>query len=272
MKIQMEGFHKLHDDLEKVIEKDDSNSSITTDSDEAKQEFRTFRERLVHILHTNKFQIIIVCFVILDCLLVIAELLLDMNIVNLPDHENHIAPQILHYSSISILCLFVIEIIVRIYAYRLSFLKHKMEVFDAIIVTVSFVLDIVFRSHEGPESGIGLLVVLRLWRVTRILNGIVMSVKKQAEKRLLRERRLRQACEQELTKYREYCSTQEQEIEILRGMLRKHGIEDANRLDNQPVVISTIDVVAEVNQISDKASESGEEMNSDKNTENSNGS
>lgn len=105
-----------------------------------------------------------------------------------------------------------------------------------------------------------------------MLTGIVMSVKRQAEKRLLRERRLRQACEQELTKYRDYCSTQEQEIEILRGMLRKHGIEDANKLDRQPVVISTIDVVAEVNQVSDKTTEPGEDSGGDKKPETSNGS
>jgi hypothetical protein len=48
--------------------------------------------------------------------------------------------------------------------------------FDAIIVIVSFVLDIVFRNNDGPESGAGLLVVLRLWRVTRILNGKLFSV------------------------------------------------------------------------------------------------
>lgn len=80
-----------------------------------------------------------------------------------------------------------------------------------------------------------------------------MSVKRQAEKRLQKEKRLRLACEQELTKYREYCTAQEQEIEMLRGLLRKHGIDDYDKLDKQPVVVSTIDVVAEVNQVTDKS-------------------
>lgn len=78
-----------------------------------------------------------------------------------------------------------------------------------------------------------------------------MSVKIQAEKKLLREKRLREACEQELAKYREYCSAQESEIEMLRGLLRKHGIEDIQP-QLRPVVVSKIDVVAEVNQITDK--------------------
>ena len=78
-----------------------------------------------------------------------------------------------------------------------------------------------------------------------------MSVKKQAEKKIQREKRLRLACEQELTKFREYCTAQEQEIELLRGLLRKHGIEFDNN-DRQPPVVSTIDVIAEVNQIQEE--------------------
>ncbi|XP_053375065.1 voltage-gated hydrogen channel 1-like [Mercenaria mercenaria] len=253
MKIQMEGFHKLQDDLEKVIEKDDSASSITTDSEETKLEFRNMNERLKHMFHTNKFQILIVCLVILDCLLVITELLIDLKVFPHSASESP-APHILHYASIAILGLFLIETLVRLAVFKLEFFKHKLEVFDAVIVIVSFVLDIVFRNQEGPESGIGLLIVLRLWRVTRILNGIVLSVKLQAEKRVQRERRLRDACEQELMKYREYCAAQESEIETLRGLLRKHGISDIIQTEI-PKPASRIDVVAEVNQVDDKGIE-----------------
>ncbi len=77
-----------------------------------------------------------------------------------------------------------------------------------------------------------------------------MSVKIQAEKRLARERRCREALEQEILKYREYCTAQENEIEALQGLLRKHGIE-FERVE-RPVVGSTIDVVAEVNELSEK--------------------
>ena len=77
-----------------------------------------------------------------------------------------------------------------------------------------------------------------------------MSVKTQAERRLLREKRVREALEQELTKFREYCSAQEHEIEELQGLLKKHGIEYAKV--ERPVVASTIDVVAEVNEFNEK--------------------
>lgn len=76
-------------------------------------------------------------------------------------------------------------------------------------------------------------------------------MKKQAEKRVQREKRLRNACEQELMKYREYCSAQESEIETLRGLLRKHGIKDIIPTEI-PKPIKRIDVVAEVNQVVEK--------------------
>lgn len=77
-----------------------------------------------------------------------------------------------------------------------------------------------------------------------------MSVKVQAERRLQREKRTREAIEQELAKFREYCSAQEKEIEILQGLLRKHHINFTQT--ERPAVVSTINVVAEVNEISEK--------------------
>ncbi len=71
-----------------------------------------------------------------------------------------------------ILSLFMIEIMVKLWAFRLDFFRSKLEVFDALVVIISFCLDIAFLGHgEGVNAGVGLLVVLRLWRVTRILNG-----------------------------------------------------------------------------------------------------
>ena len=91
-----------------------------------------------------------------------------------------------------------------------------------------------------------------------------MSIKKQADKRIQREKHLRDACEQELMKFRDYCSAQEKEIEMLRSLLQKHGIKDL--VESQlPVTGKTIDVIAEVNQVEETDSETkdtGQEMKS----------
>lgn len=80
--------------------------------------------------------------------------------------------------------------------------------------------------------------------------GIVVSVKKQAEKKIQREKRLRMACEKELSKYREYCATQEQEIELMKGLLLKHGI-DLHESQSQPPEVSKKDIIADINLVAE---------------------
>lgn len=73
--------------------------------------------------------------------------------------------------SIAILTFFMMEVFFKIYAFRLEFLHHKFEILDAIVVVVSFILDIVLLFHEHELEALGLLILLRLWRVARIING-----------------------------------------------------------------------------------------------------
>lgn len=245
----MEGFKKVGDDLVRVIEKDDSGSSVS-ESEEDKH-YSNLRERLKHLLHSTKFHIVIISLVIFDCLLVIAELIIDLEMIKL--HKKHmVIPEVLHYLSISVLCIFMLEIFLKIFALRLDFFKakYKMEVFDAIIVIVSLALDIAFAHKEGAEAGFNLLIIVRLWRIPRIVNGVVLSVKTQAERQLTREKNLRAATEQELSKFREYCQAQEKEIEVLRLLLNENNIV-YNKTELQ-FAGSKIDVIAEVNKFSEK--------------------
>ena len=80
-----------------------------------------------------------------------------------------------------------------------------------------------------------------------LLAGIVLSVKTQAEKKISKEKGLRQATEAELVKFREYCGAQEREIEALQLLLTQHSIE-FTKMSKPSLPVSTIDVVAEVNQ------------------------
>jgi hypothetical protein len=82
------------------------------------------------------------------------------------------SPQVFHYLSIAILVFFMMEVISKVFVFHLEFFDHKFEILDAIVVVVSFFLDIilVFREHEF--EALGLLILLRLWRVARIINGM----------------------------------------------------------------------------------------------------
>lgn len=79
--------------------------------------------------------------------------------------------QIFHYLSLALLTFFMVELAGKVFAYRREFFDHKFEVFDGVVVVVSFVLDVVLIFREDAFDGIGLLILLRLWRVARIING-----------------------------------------------------------------------------------------------------
>ncbi|MBN3274775.1 HVCN1 protein, partial [Polyodon spathula] len=129
----------------------------------------TFRESLKKLFGSHKFQVSVVCLVILDAVFVLCELLLDLAIIKQDEHK--ISSQVFHYLSLALLTFFMMELFGKLFAYRLEFFHHKFEVFDGIVVIVSFVLDIVYVSHEDAFDGVGLLILLRLWRVARIVNG-----------------------------------------------------------------------------------------------------
>jgi len=81
------------------------------------------------------------------------------------------------------------------------------------------------------------------------ISGIIQSVRLLADRRLQRERRARAAVEQELAKFRAYCTAQEREIASLHSALRKHGITicEDSATARSLVAAATISVVAEVN-------------------------
>lgn len=95
---------------------------------------------------------------------------------------------ILHCGSLAILCIFMIEILLKLIAFRLKYFTHKFEVFDGIIVVVSFVLDIASLREEEAFEAASLLILLRLWRVVRIVNGAVLSAKSQSDQELQQAR------------------------------------------------------------------------------------
>ncbi|XP_006910091.1 voltage-gated hydrogen channel 1 [Pteropus alecto] len=181
-----------------------------------------FRSTLRKLFSSHRFQVIIICLVILDALLVLAELILDLRIIQ-PDKNNY-APRLFHYISIAILTFFMMEVSFKIYAFRLEFLHHKFEILDAIVVVVSFILDIVLLFREHEFEALGLLILLRLWRVARIINGIIISVKTRSERQLLRLKQINIQLAAKIQHLEFSCSEKEQEIERLNKLLRQHGL------------------------------------------------
>ncbi|CAL1534320.1 unnamed protein product [Lymnaea stagnalis] len=200
----------------KVDAMKDTESYVMDDDEEPK----TNRQKLGRIITSTKFMLGVIALVSIDCLIVITETMVVFHLIRLePTSFRDIVLMIFHVSSVTILSLFMIEIAVRIYVMRLSIFKHKLELFDALVVIVSFCLDIIYLGRDDAANSAGLLILLRLWRVTRILNGIVMSVKKNAENDLRHEKMLREQIEKELEITRKTCLEKDLEISKLQNSL-----------------------------------------------------
>jgi len=142
-----------------------------------------YRARLRRALSTHRFQVCVVSFVIIDCMIVIAELLMDLRILSMeeavtfsatrfPTESYYLVPDVLHSISIAILAMFVLEIGFKMFAFGLDFLRMGWEIFDGVVVGVTFFLDVLMPHSHSSTNGLGLFIILRLWRVARILNGI----------------------------------------------------------------------------------------------------
>ncbi|XP_032784499.1 voltage-gated hydrogen channel 1 [Daphnia magna] len=194
------------------------------------------RGRLRKILNSHRFQVFIVSFVIVDCMVVIAELLMDLRILGMleetgmknrskvPLEAHYIVPDVLHSISIAILAMFLLETVIKIAAFGLSFLRMGWEIFDTVVILVTFVLDVLMQHSHSSTNGLGLFIILRLWRVARILNGMVRSVRSQAVRHVECEKRRREALEEELLKYRELSQRQRKLIIELENLLKTNNI------------------------------------------------
>ena len=84
--------------------------------------------------------------------------------------------QILSIISIFILSVFLVEIIVKIFAFGFKILKQYFEIFDIFVIILSFLIDVLHFSFEDSEYLIlfELIIVLRLWRFVRIFSASIV--------------------------------------------------------------------------------------------------
>lgn len=162
--------------------------------DFAKQNWRQF---LAHNFETTRFHMAIIGLTFLDMVFIVTELLVQVvastTSCRLVDAEGHYkaelvfspsvntALEVLFWLSISILVLFCTEISMKFMVFGpLYFFRHPFELFDAVVIVTSLVLDLVFH---GQEEGVAIevLIVLRMWRLVRIMDSVAGEVKDNLE-------------------------------------------------------------------------------------------
>ena len=144
--------------------------AVNTDTTKEKERWFRYRKKCARVLDTRWVEYGILFFIFLDMIFVAFELLLDSCVIERTAKAKKIS-SVFHTLSVCVLILFTIEIFATIFRCGIKeFFSRFWFVFDFIIVVTSLIFDILFASSTGS-----LLVILRLWRVVRVVHGIITS-------------------------------------------------------------------------------------------------
>jgi len=122
--------------------------------------------------------------VILDCVLVLVQLMIDLDAFVV----SHDILEVMHIVSILILGTFVVEVTLKMFAMGLRYFKSPWELFDGSIVISSFTLDVIYSANDAKTAA-SLLIILRLWRLARVVHGFVHAARAKANKRVAKYKR-----------------------------------------------------------------------------------
>lgn len=196
------------------------------------------------------------------------------------DHHEHTLLEelthVFHLGSMVILSILVVETFTKMFAMGEKFLHHRLEVFDAFVVTVSWCLDIAFYdgiwAKPGTEAATILIFILP-WRVIRIVNSFVLVIQ---EKDLVQLKIVKQQYRRTVKKANELKNKTDgyrSEIRHLQGLSRKYGANEPEIMACAPLgkrrrissVISAMNsfaslaMIGAVSSVPDLARESSDE-------------
>ncbi|CAG5122819.1 unnamed protein product [Candidula unifasciata] len=217
----MQKLHSLHHGFHQLIASEEFTSVMDNELDEDE----TFREKLSQFLNSKGTLFLISVLIILDCVVVVLILMLELEVLYVGKGYQFLH-SLLHHMSLSILAIFAIEILFRIYARGLYFFKSVLEVTDALVIYISLIMDVVFTFYGSNtlSAGVKVVIVLRFWRITRIINGIIAVVRTNARQSIRRERRASLNYCRKLEKYKQLSIEQNEEIQILQRILLENNI------------------------------------------------
>jgi len=75
--------------------------------------------------------------------------------------------------------LFVVELLLSIWAFGRSYFRSKFRVFDGTVIIVGFLVDVILRGVD--EEIASLVVVLRLWRFFKIIEEMSAGAQEQID-------------------------------------------------------------------------------------------
>jgi hypothetical protein len=139
----------------------------------------------------------------------------------------------LFYISLILISTFVLEILAAFYAFGWRRYTKLLYLFDAIVVLVSFILEVYF--HFGNVGTIGPavtgLVVLRLWKIIRAIHAIAHTMALKNHIMVEQLVQAREKVEDEERRAEKTIDQQWIDIEHLNNLVEKSGIQFTPQLN-----------------------------------------
>ncbi|KAI1794505.1 hypothetical protein LXA43DRAFT_1058965 [Ganoderma leucocontextum] len=151
--------------------------------------YQRAKARTAEFLESDPLHYIVITLVLIDSACVLADLAYTFLSEECTPIEGPGAPwwlTVLAHVSLAITTIFLVEIPASIWALGAQKFNPcsgephaPLHFFDAIVIVTTFVLEVVLRGRERELAS--LLVVLRLWRLVKLVQGIAVSAGELAE-------------------------------------------------------------------------------------------
>ncbi|VDC06004.1 unnamed protein product [Peniophora sp. CBMAI 1063] len=181
------------------------------------------KERVAAFLEHRRTHQLVILLTLLDTAIVLADLsytLLSPGCEPPSDENGPLWLDVLSYISLAITCFFFIEIPLTIWCFGWQHynpfgkVPHRgLHFFDAAVIVTTLVLEFALRGKERELAE--LLIVLRLWRLVKVVEGVAVGTGEMQEESGAETEQLRE----EVQKLRDELSAMQQENMSLRTQL-----------------------------------------------------
>ncbi|KAE8140209.1 hypothetical protein BDV38DRAFT_27621 [Aspergillus pseudotamarii] len=135
-----------------------------------------WRQAARDFLSSRRGHYLILLLVSVDVACTFADFLIELHVCELTKHGSYVAAgwsvtqEVLAIIGLVFSCLFMLELMVTVFSFGKCYFSSKFHVFDALVIIVAFGVDV---ALHGIEEELGsLIVVLRLWRVFKIIEEL----------------------------------------------------------------------------------------------------
>ncbi|XP_012935543.1 uncharacterized protein LOC101857936 [Aplysia californica] len=137
----------------------------------------------------------------------------------------------LHYISISILSVLVVILLLKMICSGKRFFRSRMQVFDGIVIIISFILDLVFI--EGVtilkmDDFVLILTFLLPWRILRVLNSLIVAVLDKQRLNLKIIYTQKKKISRNLSEVNNKMEVMQRHIEVLQNLCSSRGLADGD--------------------------------------------